>query len=1257
MVREIDRRDPAANQTTPARERSLNERALKISELLSGPHTLSIEAFDDATGNPSLVASEGAEAETGNFVQRALNHVQSIGTVLGLEETQAPEFMADPNVQISSSGAATVHLQQQYKGIRLFQTAQGVRFNPNGSISDTVGNSVTIAEELDAAPKLNVQEAVLRAARHLAEPGAYDEEEVDEFGQSVPPPALDLEGFTPKVVATFPNHPEYPTVLEAGPFGDEIKANLIWFPLGAGPRLAWEVLLIMPGQGGQYRVLVAADDGEILYCRQLMSTVEAEGHVYVVDGAGDRQVVRFPRALADFNVPLPEGLPEGFPDPWVASDSALGNAVKAFLATSGETFRGTQQNGRLVFQPTDPVGEHQQVLNIFYYNCVIHDFFYLYGFRESDGNFQQDNFGRGGALADPVTAFAHPGPVVGTANMSTRVDGQSPVMNMGLVAQTGRHTAFDSTVVFHEFTHGVTNRLVGGPMNTQALEDYQSAGMGEGWGDYIACTINNTTVVGAWVTDKPAGIRKFPYDENYPDHFGKLGTGRFNRPELNKQHAVGEIWCATLMEMNRKIGSHLGVQLVVDALKLSPVRPSFLDMRDSILKALDNKLAAGQLSAQGHATAHAGIWAAFARFGMGPGARSNGASLTGIVADFNTPSDQPVHFDGEVGSAFPTPGVHDDAQAGGSSASYFGDGAEAEEVADGGPEEETRGAFADVLAAIQIHGEELATIPGVVSVAPGYRFQGGDVTPRPVVTVTVLRKLDPADVAARDLIPARLGKVLVDVLPATPQQQLAFLRQMDEAATAGLPAPAGEINTRLPGELGGDVLAEAEAAFDAVTLAYVPPPVPLAEVNEEMTVLCHASPDAGFRNLSKFIAGTQVRLTSTMYEFNARHVLDALKALKPPRKLRLILDGGSPNQVPGPPANTVSKLAARTDLETTLKTRFKCVWAPVRDDGMTTAGFFPTAYHTKVSVRDGEAFWLSSGNWKESGQPKVDPIEGPLPPGFSKQEFESNHNREWHVIVHNPKLAETFETYINHDISQAEPLQKPAPAPPPSPLMPDLFVPAEGPSAFAAFDSEPQFFSEQEFTKKIRVQPLMTPDNYAEQVLPLIRGAKRSLYFQNQQVSPKPGNSRYMPLFLALRDKSVESAKPNATLDVKIIVSEYTDLDKLKNWNFEMSRVRRQYQCHNKGIIIDDKTVVVGSHNWTGQGATENRDASLIFYDDPEIAAYFKKIFMYDWNRIGVTDSLMLSMPLVAMPGEEPPPGMIRVAWSDFFPDWREAEA
>jgi extracellular elastinolytic metalloproteinase len=423
-----------------------------------------------------------------------------------------------------------------------------------------------------------------------------------------------------------------PTVLDAGPFGDKIKASLKWFPLGDGLRLTWEVILTMPDYEEQYRAMVDAENGDILYCKQLVKYVAARGNVYRVDGGSARQMTNFPIPLADYGLPIPNDITDGFPDDWVDSDSAVGNSVNAHLGYSGDTIQGEIQNNILTFDPNDPEGDDQKVLNIFYLNCYMHDFFYLLGFREDDGCFQQDNFGRGGRSNDRVDARAHSGAVNGTANMGTPIDGRQPEMNMGLVTSTNRHTAFDSTVVFHEFMHGVTNRLVGGAMNVDALEEPQSGGMGEGWGDYVSCTINNTIVTGAWVVNNPNGIRKYPYDSQFPDNFGDIGTGRYN-----KVHNIGEIWCATLVEMNRNIGKVLGVQLVVDALKLSRSNPGFLDMRNSILAALNDKRDVGQLTPQEYTDALNGIWTTFAKFGMGPDAKSNGASLSGIVADFNTP--------------------------------------------------------------------------------------------------------------------------------------------------------------------------------------------------------------------------------------------------------------------------------------------------------------------------------------------------------------------------------------------------------------------------------------------------------------------------------------------------------------------------------------------------------------------------------------------------------------------------------------------
>ena len=633
MSREVDRRRFAPTPAMESRATELRAIASEISARLPGAHRVRIERFDPVTANPVLVVSESAPAEKGNYVQRALDHIQQINPALGLTTTQPAEFVADPNPQKASSGAVTVHLQQQYKGIPIFQAAEAVRFTPDGSLKETLGTSFTLSREIDVSPALTVEEATVAAAQHVAVPDEEEQGHTDPFGQPLEVKRVDLGGFEPKVVTAFPDKADHPSILEPGPFGQEIKAGLIWFPMDRDLRLSWEILLTMPNFEGQFRILVNAENRDILYCRQLMQTVLGRGNVYRVDGGNPREVTDFPRNLMDYGLPT-TNLPPAFPDHWVDSNRTVGNNVEAHLGNTGRSFHGSRQNGVLTFDPTDAVGDEQKVLNIFYYNCYMHDFFYLLGFTEASGNFQRNNLGRGGVARDRVDARSHPGTVFGTANMLTKPDGMNPIMNMGLVASTNRHTAFDSTVVFHEFMHGVTNRLVGGPMNTRALEDLQCRGMGEGWGDYIACTINNTNVVGAWVVDRAKGIRGFPYDSNFPDGFGDLGTGRYV-----EVHNIGEIWCASLLEMNRVIGKVLGGQLVVDALMLSRANPSFLDMRDSILSALDNKLAGGQLSTDEHTTARRQIWEVFARFGMGINAKSDGAGLTGIVADTSVPQE------------------------------------------------------------------------------------------------------------------------------------------------------------------------------------------------------------------------------------------------------------------------------------------------------------------------------------------------------------------------------------------------------------------------------------------------------------------------------------------------------------------------------------------------------------------------------------------------------------------------------------------
>ena len=77
------------------------------------------------------------------------------------------------------------------------------------------------------------------------------------------------------------------------------------------------------------------------------------------------------------------------------------------------------------------------------------------------------------------------------------------------------------------------------------------------------------------------------------------------------------------------------------------------------------------------------------------------------------------------------------------------------------------------------------------------------------------------------------------------------------------------------------------------------------------------------------------------------------------------------------------------------------------------------------------------------------------------------------------------------------------------------------------------------------------------------------------------------------------------------------DLEVIKRYRIEVTKdkVRVQPNCHTKGIIIDSKTVVMGSNKWINSGALHNRDARLSFCDE-KIAKHFETGFLYDWENL-----------------------------------------
>ncbi|WP_380168401.1 M36 family metallopeptidase [Jannaschia sp. R86511] len=661
MPREIDvRREQGrpgragvrAGAVVPERREALQTAAEEASARLPGDHEVRVVSFDTDSGGAAVLVSDDAPAGEGDYVTRALQHVQVVGDALGLTPGQPVEYVADPGYQTTSTGGVAVHLRQQLKGVPVYDAAETVRFGTDGRLTEVAGRTYPVGEDLAVSPRLTAADALDAAARHLAtaEETTPGETPVDAFGEPATEPVLDLTEFSHRLVTVAQDSPDLPTVFEATGLDGPVTVSLIWFPLEDTLRLAWHLRAQVVG-GPEYRVVVDAADGRTLLARRLTRGLGGRAQIVLAAG-GPRTAVVLPLAADSYGPPLPPDLPDSWPDPWLVDDTTSGSCVRAVNAGSGDaTVAGSRQGEEVVFAaPTQVGSDDQLVVNLFAFCSAMHDALYLVGFREADGNFQRDSMGRGGRPGDAVLAKVHPGSVWGTANMGTRSDGLAPLMNMGLVTSTGRHTALDPDVVYHEYVHGLTNRLVGGPMNDTALDAEQSGGMGEGWSDYVACTLLGKTVVGDWVVDRSVGIRRQPYTDDYVGTYADVGT-----PDYSQVHDIGELWCAVLMSLGRRIGTWECLQVVVDALKLTSANPSLLAARDAILFATRQR---GRVRGDDDAVAevvHA-AWEVFARYGMGPAARTDGAALTGIVADFDPPprpSTSTVR--GEAGPGLPIP--------------------------------------------------------------------------------------------------------------------------------------------------------------------------------------------------------------------------------------------------------------------------------------------------------------------------------------------------------------------------------------------------------------------------------------------------------------------------------------------------------------------------------------------------------------------------------------------------------------------------
>jgi hypothetical protein len=379
----------------------------------------------------------------------------------------------------------------------------------------------------------------------------------------------------------------------------------------------------------QYQLaLIDAQDGSLLANYSLVNTFTGKAFLTAGPGANPttdtRDVVSF------------DGDPAASPIGWVdATRTTVGNNAVACTdlnannSCTGEIQPAADASDRFDF-PFDPAQNaslfrEAAVAAAFFSTNDFHDRTYLYGFTESSRNFQTNNFGLGGAQNDPVNVDAQDGAGLNNANFATPPDGSRPRMQMFLFTINGgaqEDGDFDPGVIYHEYAHGLSNRLVGGGSGG-CLGGIQSGGMGEGWGDFLGASFLNDPVVGAYVTgNATVGIRRASM-ANSPFTYANIKDGT-----MTEVHNAGEIWAAALWDARNGVGGVGGVgaatieRLVVQGMKNTPCLPTMLQARDGIIAA-DQQINGG--------ANRCALFAAFANRQMGVGASSTTHNSTSTI--------------------------------------------------------------------------------------------------------------------------------------------------------------------------------------------------------------------------------------------------------------------------------------------------------------------------------------------------------------------------------------------------------------------------------------------------------------------------------------------------------------------------------------------------------------------------------------------------------------------------------------------------
>ncbi len=597
-------------------------------------------------------------------LNKTLEYLQNNKEEFSFTEQNARDWIVKDNYTTKHNGVEHIYLQQAIQGIPIEYSISNINVSKEGKILNVNNKFVPIPNtSINLSPTISAKSALDFALADLN----VSQENV---------PRLISE--SSDVVQTSIFSP-LPKAME------NIKCQLHLFNLGKkGIKLTWKVRIEENESSfNVWNVYVDAQNGDIIHKKDMVIRCdfghpnhkhdESCNHIQH-NVANDYIPMAAPKKIAfapDSYEAYPLGIespnhgartvlvnpadPNASPYGWHDTNGATGaeytitrgnnvyaqedsdgdNATFGFSPDGGTSldFLFTQDLSQNPSTNTTVQNLSSSITNLFVWNNFMHDVWYNYGFDEVSGNYQENNYGNGGAGSDFVIADCQDDSGSNNANFSPQEDGTNGRMQMYMWSGNPFQLdgSLDNGIVSHEYGHGISNRLAGGPNSAFCLTNSEQAG--EGWSDFFSLVMTHeegdtrTTGrgIGTYADNQSpfgVGIRTYRYTTD-------MNVNPHTYDDIKWEsvpHGVGSVMCAMLWDIywdlidvygydpdfyNGTGGNNIAMQLVIDGLKLQPCGAGFADVRDAII--LADEINNGGSN-------YCLLWKAFARRGLGAGA-------------------------------------------------------------------------------------------------------------------------------------------------------------------------------------------------------------------------------------------------------------------------------------------------------------------------------------------------------------------------------------------------------------------------------------------------------------------------------------------------------------------------------------------------------------------------------------------------------------------------------------------------------------